>query len=138
MNTKQIILVRKDLKMRRGKECAQSAHASIAWLTERLVSIVTRYDGVKSNNVGDLIRSQFSDEEWAWMQGSFAKVVLQVSSEDELCQYFQQAKNAGLETHLITDSGKTEFNGIPTVTTVGIGPDSVEKINKITGKLKPY
>ncbi|MGZ3423232.1 MAG: peptidyl-tRNA hydrolase, partial [Polyangiales bacterium] len=33
---KQVIVVRRDLKMRRGKEIAQGSHASMAFLTERL------------------------------------------------------------------------------------------------------
>ncbi len=138
MSTKQAIIVRKDLKMRRGKECAQASHASMAWLTHRLVELVNRYNNVKSNNVGNLIRSHFTDEEWAWMEGSFAKVTLQVESEDDLRAHFEHAKNLGLEAHLIIDSGRTEFDGIPTATAVGIGPDSIDKIDKVTGKLKLY
>ena len=34
MRTKQVIAIRKDLKMRRGKEIAQGSHASMAFLTE--------------------------------------------------------------------------------------------------------
>jgi len=35
--TKQVIVIRRDLKMRRGKEIAQGAHASTAWLAERVL-----------------------------------------------------------------------------------------------------
>lgn len=138
MNAKQMIIIRKDLKMRRGKEIAQGSHSSVAHLTRRIVDLVSRYDGVKSNDVGNLIRSHFSDAEWAWMGGAFAKITLQVESEAELRDVFQKAKEAGLEAHLIIDSGRTEFDGVPTATAVGIGPDEVEKINKVTGHLKLY
>ena len=37
MKTKQIIIIRKDLKVRRGKEIAQGAHASMAVLTNNLI-----------------------------------------------------------------------------------------------------
>ena len=43
---------------------------------------------------------------------------------------------AGLEVHLITDSGKTEFHGEPTQTCLAIGPDDSEKIDAITGRLE--
>ncbi len=36
---------------------------------------------------------------------------------------------------LITDAGRTEFHGEPTNTTLAIGPDYSEKIDKITGGL---
>ena len=50
----------------------------------------------------------------------------------------EKAKEAGLEYHLITDSGRTEFDGVPTLTALAIGPDKIEKIDKITGELKLY
>jgi PTH2 family peptidyl-tRNA hydrolase len=43
---------------------------------------------------------------------------------------------AGLEVHLITDNGKTEFHGEPTRTCLAIGPDDAEKIDAITGRLQ--
>lgn len=47
-----------------------------------------------------------------------------------------KAVEAGLEVHLITDSGKTEFHGEPTRTCLVIGPDDAERIDAITGKLQ--
>ena len=35
--TKQVIVIRRDLKMRRGKEIAQGAHASMLWLADRVI-----------------------------------------------------------------------------------------------------
>jgi len=120
MNVKQVIVIRKDLKMRRGKEISQGSHASLAWLSHRLR---------ESNN-----NPKFSEAEQEWLTSAFAKVTLQVESEEDLRQVFQQAKEAGLEAHLIIDSGRTEFDGIPTATAVGIGPDEVSKIDKVTGR----
>jgi PTH2 family peptidyl-tRNA hydrolase len=42
---KQVIVIRKDLKMRRGKEIAQGAHAAMAWLTNRLRQSVPDANG---------------------------------------------------------------------------------------------
>lgn len=36
MKTKQVIVMRKDLNMRKGKMCAQAAHASMAFLTSQM------------------------------------------------------------------------------------------------------
>jgi PTH2 family peptidyl-tRNA hydrolase len=42
MTTKQVIVIRKDLKMRRGKEIAQGSHASMAFLTRRINQLCTK------------------------------------------------------------------------------------------------
>lgn len=127
---KQVIVVRKDLKMRRGKEIAQGSHASIAFLTRRLT--LCGYDCANSRGVS------LSDAEKKWLDSGFTKVTLQVESEEELMKVHQAAVDAGLESHVVIDSGKTEFNGVPTKTCIAIGPDYAEKIDAITGPLKLY
>lgn len=136
---KQVIVIRKDLKMRRGKEIAQGAHASMAFLTRAL-----------QKYWGELNKLMASEEEmgfWEddlpgpaaeWIRGIFAKVCVRVNSEEELLEIDKKAREAGLEVHLITDSGKTEFNGVPTPTCLAIGPDYSEKIDAITGHLELY
>ncbi len=47
-----------------------------------------------------------------------------------------QAISAGLQVHLITDSGKTEFHGQPTRTCLAIGPDESSRIDTVTGHLE--
>jgi PTH2 family peptidyl-tRNA hydrolase len=64
-----------------------------------------------------------------------SKVCCRVDSEEELMQIHDKALGAGLEVHLITDSGRTEFHGQPTRTCLAIGPDEAEKIDAITGHL---
>ena len=124
MNVKQVIVIRKDLKMRRGKEIAQGSHASIMFLINRL-------KGGKTEVI-------LSDVEQEWIKTGYTKICLQVNSEHELEQMFQLAIDAGFEADLITDFGKTEFNNIPTKTALAIGPDISEKIDKITSGLKLY
>lgn len=143
MNVKQVIVVRKDLKMRRGKEIAQGAHASMAWLTRRLVSNAYSINHTApEDTAGYLFQPDFgsyffTEAEHEWITGSFAKVTLQVENEEDLREVYRQAQEAGLEASLIIDSGRTEFNGVPTATTVAIGPDEVEKLDLITGKDSP-
>lgn len=81
---------------------------------------------------------QFSSEEIEWMVGKFAKICLQVETEEELRKLHQQATDLGLTSSLIEDSGKTEFNGVVTATAVAIGPHDAKKIDAITGHLKLY
>ncbi|MEO0372753.1 MAG: aminoacyl-tRNA hydrolase [Pseudomonadota bacterium] len=111
---KQVLLIRKDLNMRRGKEIAQGAHASMKATLENMND-----PRVKT-----------------WRGGAFAKIALVVDSEEELLELYGKAKSKGLIAALITDSGKTEFNGVPTNTVVAIGPDLPETIDAITGHLK--
>lgn len=121
---KQVIVMRKDLKMRRGKEIAQGSHATMAFITRQLVG---------GNSVVNL-----SPEARSWMAEYFTKVCLQVESEQELLDIYNKAKESGLEVHLITDAGLTEFAGVPTKTCLAIGPNDAIEINKITGHLKLY
>ena len=121
---KQVIVMRHDLKMRRGKQIAQGAHASMSLLCRRF------------QNQPSVSLTDFSDSERAWLAGSFAKICCRVNSEEELMSIHEQAISAGLQVHLITDSGKTEFHGQPTRTCLAIGPDDAAKIDAVTGHLE--
>jgi PTH2 family peptidyl-tRNA hydrolase len=123
-NIKQVIVMRHDLKMRRGKQIAQGAHASMAFLTRRLQS-------QSSINLAD-----FSANAQTWLMGLFAKVCVRCNSEVELMAIHDKAMALGLEVHLITDSGRTEFHGQPTRTCLAIGPDDALKIDEVTGHLE--
>jgi PTH2 family peptidyl-tRNA hydrolase len=121
---KQVIVMRTDLPgMATGKMCAQSAHASLGAVARYLLS------------PGDALYER--ELVLTWLAGSFTKIVLRADSEEQLRSLHQAAKDAGLITVLITDSGRTVFKGEPTVTCCAIGPDEEDKINKITGELKP-
>ncbi len=121
---KQVIVMRHDLKMRRGKQIAQGSHASMAFLSRRL------------QQKGTLALDDFDDAKREWIESGFAKICCRVDSEEELLAIRDAADQAGLEVHLITDSGKTEFHGVPTNTCLAIGPDTVERIDAITADLK--
>lgn len=121
---KQVIVMRHDLKMRRGKQIAQGAHAAMSFFCRRL------------QEQGAVSLDDFSNTQQMWLTGSFAKICCRVNSEEELMAIYDKAIDAGLEVHLITDSGKTEFGGVPTRTCLAIGPDDVEKIDPITGDLQ--
>ena len=121
---KQVIVMRNDLGMRKGKMIAQGAHASMAFLTRRMKA--------KKGKA----KLALSPAEVEWLESSFAKVCVRVNSEEELIEIMHRAGEAGLEVHLITDSGRTEFHGVATNTCLAIGPDYSDKIDPITGELK--
>lgn len=118
---KQVIVMRTDTNppMRKGKMIAQGAHASNMFMVHRLT------------NGGYLDTPAIRE----WVHGSFAKICVRADSMAELQSIYDAAKNAGLEVHMITDNGKTEFKE-PTVTCIAIGPDYAEKIDPITKHLK--
>lgn len=112
---KMVIVIRKDLKCRRGKEISQSCHGAIS-----------AYKSASSKNI-DL-----------WEKEGSTKICVKVNSEIELLDVYKQAKSLGLNAALIQDAGRTEFHGELTYTVVAIGPDQDDKIDKITGKLELY
>ena len=73
-----------------------------------------------------------------WFNGPFAKICLGVENEKELLELYGKVKKEAKEIPcvLITDSGRTEFHGIPTHTCIGIGPFWADEIDKFTGELK--
>lgn len=116
MDYKQVILVRADLKLPKGKVAAQAAHASVT-ATLKQLSVI----GGK-----DIVR--------AWQSAGMKKIALKVADEQELYSYVQQAKDAQLITSVITDAGKT-FVAPGTVTCAAIGPDKEQSVDDITKEL---
>jgi peptidyl-tRNA hydrolase, PTH2 family len=127
---KQVIVIRRDLKMRRGKEIAQGAHASSAWIAFAVSDAADRSTGVSTVTLDPVAL--------AWITGSFRKVTLQVQTDEELVALHEHALRLGLRSHLITDSGRTEFAGVPTRTALAIGPDLAQSIDEVTGELTIY
>ena len=111
---KQILVARKDLNMRKGKMIAQACHACMKATLENM-------------DHPNVIK---------WLDGAFTKVAVSVDSEEELFAVLEKAREAGLITALITDSGKTEFNGVPTNTFIAVGPATHEELLPVTGHLK--
>jgi len=109
---KQVIVLRKDLNMRKGKMVAQGAHASLS---------------------AYLKASKTERDEWS--KTGQTKICVSVESEEELLKIFHQAEDAFLPCALITDSGRTEFKE-PTRTAVCIGPADSFDVDQITGHLK--
>ena len=112
MALKQVILVRQDLKLTKGKMSAQVGHACVEAVLKSDESNVKK-----------------------WRNEGMPKIVLKVTNERELLRSFQHAKDDGLVTALITDAGHTHI-APGTKTCVAIGPDKEEKIDLVTGDLK--
>ncbi len=136
MNTKQIIVIRKDLNMRKGKMCAQASHASMAFLTKELKP-TTKFPelGMPYHANPFTVRVENVQEIYHWLENSFRKICVYVNSEEELKEVHQKALDKGLISHIIEDNGATEFNGVKTLTCCAIGPNWDEKFEGITDHL---
>jgi PTH2 family peptidyl-tRNA hydrolase len=111
---KQVIIIRTDLKMSRGKLAAQSGHAAVSAAEE----------------------AREKRPRWwkAWLEEGQCKIAVKAKSEEELLRLIQKAKTLHLPCALICDRGLTELPP-NTVTCAGIGPAPLSQIDKVTGSL---
>jgi PTH2 family peptidyl-tRNA hydrolase len=111
---KQVLVVRKDLKMGIGKIAAHVAHASLdaAMMTDKKILDDWRKEGAK-------------------------KIVVKVNSLKEIQDLEKKAKKEKIVHSMIKDAGLTQLKK-GTVTVLGIGPAKEKNVDKITGKLKLY
>lgn len=109
---KQIMVVRTDLKMGKGKIAAQCCHGAIG-----------AYKKSSSNKIKK------------WESESYAKVVLKVKTLEELNELKNLADKKGIANYLVVDAGRTQIP-TSTVTVLALGPDEDEILDKLTGDLK--
>jgi len=122
---KQVIVMRKDLNMSKGKMVTQGAHASIAFLTNKMKNNLSNPEALWWVNL--------SQAEKEWVYGTFFKVCVGVDSEKELLDIGYNAVMLGLSVKYIEET--TGFDK-PTVTCLAIGPDYSSKIDPVTKHLK--
>ncbi len=115
MDLKQVIIVRKDLKMGTGKLAAQVAHASILSCEKARIKNIDWFNG--------------------WFNFGQPKIILKVNSLKELEEINEKGHLHNLPTAIVRDAGLTQLEP-GTATCVGIGPAPTQIINKITNELK--
>lgn len=138
-NAKQVIVMRRDLKMRKGKIAAQSGHACVeavlmALAKENRLNDVRVSDGWIS--IGNETREATPLSEW--FSNGVAKICVYVDSEEALLDLDRQGKELGFITALVQDAGHTEFHGEPTYTCLAFEPLYPEQIDQLTGDLPLY
>jgi PTH2 family peptidyl-tRNA hydrolase len=110
---KQVIIVRKDVEMGKGKVGAQVAHASLG-----------AYRKAKKRNAKHVAE---------WEREGGTKIVLRATL-DELMEFKEWADQVGVASYLVKDAGHTQVEP-GTITALGLGPDDDEKL-KPTERLK--
>jgi PTH2 family peptidyl-tRNA hydrolase len=111
---KQVIAVRTDLKMGKGKLAAQVGHAAVSAAEE----------------------TRKKHPEWCrkWMKEGQCKVIVKLKSLDEVLELQEKVTQSRIPYSLIIDRGLTQLPP-NTVTCLGVGPALSVKIDKITRNL---
>jgi peptidyl-tRNA hydrolase, PTH2 family len=120
---RMVFVVRKDLKMPKGKVAAQCAHA---------MQLLLFREAVTTENVITLKPDPAMTQ---WINGSYTKIVVAALSEEQLQDVMVKAEFAGWRPVLVRDEGRTCFDGQPTQTVVAFGPVTAEQSREITGHL---
>ncbi|NOZ59329.1 MAG: peptidyl-tRNA hydrolase [Euryarchaeota archaeon] len=117
MEYKQVIVVRDDLGMTRGKACAQVAHASLGAAEVAMKEHAAWYE--------------------AWRRSGQKKVVVRGESQEHLGRLFEEAKRLGLPCFLVRDAGLTQLPP-GTTTALAVGPAPGEMVDRVTGELRLF
>ncbi|MCL5675119.1 MAG: peptidyl-tRNA hydrolase Pth2 [Candidatus Marsarchaeota archaeon] len=115
MELKQVIVIRSDIEMGKGKMAAQAAHAALMSYLE-----------------SQKIDKKISDK---WIETGEKKIVLKGENLEMLKKLYEAFKYKGVPCALVSDAGLTELPP-GTITALGIGPWSSEEIDKFTKTLK--
>lgn len=137
--SKMMIVMRRDLKMRKGKIAAQAGHACI----DAILSALGKEDRlndieISSDNIVLKDSNKPSTPLSDWFKFGCAKICVYVDSEEALLDIAKKAKEKGIIASVITDAGMTEFHGEPTKTCLALEPLPAEIADELTGELPLY
>lgn len=111
---KQVVVVRRDLDMGKGKVAVQVAHAAVSAAEEA--------------------RKRFTEWWQAWLSEGQCKVAVRVDSEEEIIQLQNKVRDLRIPFALVTDRGLTQVEP-GTITCLGIGPAPSSLVDGLTGHL---
>lgn len=122
---KQVIVVRRDLHLRKDELAAEAARASMQFLIDN-----------NEADRGNELTVKLSNEEASWLMSGSLVSVVGCGSEDALRDLVLRATLADIEVHEITDAHKVDLDGTPTLTCAAFGPAPTDELDRITGALK--
>lgn len=139
--SKQIIVIRRDLRMRKGKIAAQAGHACVEAVLIALAR-ESRLGQVRVAPEGSWVYLDHDENDASpltdWFDAGVAKVCVYVDSEEELLDLAARGRERGIAVALVRDAGLTEFHGDPTLTCLAFEPLPAETIDPLTGGLPLY
>ncbi len=115
LEMKQVIIVRTDLEMGKGKIAAQVAHAAVS-----------------ASNTARWLKPEWFKQ---WVEMGQKKIIVRIDSLELLLSKEEHARALGIPVVLIRDQGLTQLPP-GTVTALGIGPAPEKDLDKITREMK--
>jgi len=111
---KQVLVVRLDLDMGRGKAAVQCAHAAVSAAEEA--------------------RNHLHNWWKSWMEEGQLKVAVKVPDLNSVLDLERKGRSRGIPVHLVRDRGLTQ---VPpgTITCLGLGPAPAGIVDSLTGNL---
>ena len=124
-NVKQAIIVRKDLKMPKGRMASVVSQASMKFLIEN-----------NEAERGDEIRVKLSQQEAEWINSSFSRSVLSVGSQEALKDIAFKCEMSGIDVYYVFDDKELNEGEIRELLSISLGPDEEDLIEQVVGSLK--
>ena len=129
---KMMIVMRRDLRMRKGKIAAQAGHACV----QATLDALSRLPEDNPQEEQEAIEERFPF--LFWLNHGQKKVCVYVDGEDALLNVYRSLEARGIHAALIQDAGHTEFHGEPTLTCLATEPRAAADLDPVTGVLPLY
>ena len=133
---KMVIVMRRDLGMRKGKIAAQAGHACVEATLQALQDLPAGAlkrdpEGGWTADADTLARFPAA----RWLAEGEKKVCVYVDGEERLCGVAEELRSRGIRAAVIMDAGHTEFHGHPTLTCLATEPRPSAELDPVTGTL---
>lgn len=131
-NVKQIVVIRKDLKLSKTEMLTQSNYAT----SELIKSFMKRDKQFLGKNIKYVIETELNSALDILLSKADNKEFFIVDSEDELLHLYNKVKISNIPVVLIEDSSLRGSKKDKVKTCICIGPVKEEEISKIVGHLQ--
>ena len=123
-NVKQVIVIRKDLRLRKNKLVSLAIRATMQFILDN-----------NESDRPDELQVKLSQQEVHWLKNSFDNDILVVNSQDALSDIILKAELNGINVYSIFEKSKKPDEG-PQLICAAFGPDEEDQISQVVGSLK--
>ena len=126
-DVKQVIILKKNVGMRRAKAASYIARASLQFLVENDVS-----------DRKDVVQTSLSPEESLWLRNGQKRDIYVIDSYDTMSDIVFKAKVLNIDAYAVFDNKDHDDLDESTPVCIALGPASSEELEKFTSKLKRF